>query len=69
MAGSCGHYNEPSTSIKCFKRPALSSTQPPTQWVPGVKRSGHESDYLPSASAEVKKIWAYTSTPPYALMS
>jgi hypothetical protein len=51
-------------------RPALESTQPPIQWVPGalslgVKRSGREADHSPSASAEVEKMWIYMSTPPY----
>jgi hypothetical protein len=55
-------------------RPALGSTQPPTQWEPGalssgVKRLWGEADHSPPASAEVKKIWIYTSTPPYAFMA
>jgi hypothetical protein len=43
-------------------RPALGSTQPPIQWVPGSKAVGRPT------SAEVKKTWIYTSTPPYAFM-
>jgi hypothetical protein len=35
----------------------------------GVKRPGHEADHLPPTSAEVKKMWIYTSTPPYAFMA
>jgi hypothetical protein len=55
-------------------RPALGSTQPPIQYVPGalspgVKRPGRESDHSPPASAEIKKMWIYTSTPPYAFMA
>jgi hypothetical protein len=55
-------------------RPALGSTQPPIQWVPralspGVKRPGHEAEHSPPTSAEVKKTWIYTSTPPYAFMA
>jgi hypothetical protein len=46
-------------------RPALGSTQPPIKWVPGVKRQGREADHSPPTSAEVKKMWIYTSTPPY----
>jgi hypothetical protein len=47
--------------------------QPPIQWVPRapspeVKRPGNEADHSPPASAEVKKIWIYTSTPLYAFM-
>jgi hypothetical protein len=34
---------------------------------PGVKRPGREADHSPP-SAEVKKMWIYTSTPPYAFM-
>jgi hypothetical protein len=49
-------------------RPALGSTHPRIQWVlgalsSGVKRPGREVDHLPPASAEVKKMWIYTSTP------
>jgi hypothetical protein len=55
-------------------RPALGSTQPPFQWVPGalspeIKRPGREADHSPPASAEVKKMWIYTSTAPYAFMA
>jgi hypothetical protein len=47
-------------------RSALGHTQPPIQWIlPGVKRPGCEGDHSPRTSAEVKKTWLYTSTPPY----
>jgi hypothetical protein len=51
--------------------PVLGFTQPPIQWVPealssGLKWSGREADHSPLTSAEVKKTWTYTSTPPYA---
>jgi hypothetical protein len=35
---------------------------------PGVKRLRREADHSPSTNAEIKKIWIYTSTPPYAFM-
>jgi hypothetical protein len=49
-------------------------TQPPIQWVPGAlspgaKRQGREADHSPPTSAEVKKMWIYTITPPYAFMA
>jgi hypothetical protein len=55
-------------------RPALWSTQPPIQWVPGnlfpgVKRTGRQADHSPPTCAEVKKMWIYTFTPPYSLMA
>jgi hypothetical protein len=55
-------------------RPALGPIQPPIQWILGslslrVKRPGHETDHSTSTSAEVKKMWVYTSTPPYAFMA
>jgi hypothetical protein len=55
-------------------RPALGSTQPPIQWVPGalspgVKRPRREADHSPAASAKVKEMWIYTSTPSYAFMA
>jgi hypothetical protein len=55
-------------------RPALESTQPPIQWVPGalspwVERPGREADHSPPTSAEVNEMWIYTSTPLYAFMS
>jgi hypothetical protein len=54
--------------------PAMGPTQPPIQWVPGalslgVKRQGREADHSPPTSVEVRKMWFYTSTPPYAFMA
>jgi hypothetical protein len=55
-------------------RPVLGSTQPPIQSVPRdlspeVKRPRREADHSRPASAQVKKMWIYTSTPPYAFMA
>jgi hypothetical protein len=55
-------------------RPALWSTHPPIQWVPGalsswIKPPRREADHSPPASADVKTMWIYTSTPPYAFMA
>jgi hypothetical protein len=36
---------------------------------PGIKWSGLEADYSRPTSAEVKKIWIYTSIPPCAFMA
>jgi hypothetical protein len=36
---------------------------------PGVKRQGREADHSPPTSAEVKKMWIYTSTPLYVFMA
>jgi hypothetical protein len=36
---------------------------------PGVKWPGREADQTPPTSAEVKKIWSHTSTPPYDFMA
>jgi hypothetical protein len=52
----------------------LGSTEPSVQWVPGafftwVKQQEREADHSPPTSAEVKKTWIYTSTPPYAFMA
>jgi hypothetical protein len=52
-----------------FESRAPGPTQPPIQWVPGalspgVKRPGREADHSLPASAEVKKMWISTSTPP-----
>jgi hypothetical protein len=55
-------------------RPSVGPTQPPIQWVPGalspgLKQPGREADHSPPASAEVKKMLVYTSTPLYAFMA
>jgi hypothetical protein len=54
-------------------RPALGPTQSAIQWVPGalspgLKRPGREADHSPPTNPEVKKMWIYTYTPPYAFM-
>ncbi|PNF25498.1 hypothetical protein B7P43_G05939, partial [Cryptotermes secundus] len=36
---------------------------------PGVKQPGCEADHSPPTSAEVKKMWTYTFTPPYTIMA
>jgi hypothetical protein len=50
----------------------FSPSRPDRLWgalSPGVKRPGREADHSPPASAEIKKIWIYTSTPPHAFMA
>jgi hypothetical protein len=54
--------------------PALGCTQPPIQRVlealsQEVKRPGREADHSSPASAGIKKIGIYTSTPPYAFLA
>jgi hypothetical protein len=36
---------------------------------PGGRAPESESDHSPPASAEVKEMWIYTSTPPYVFMA
>jgi hypothetical protein len=36
---------------------------------PGVKRPGRETDHSHPASAEVKKMWIYATTPPYTFIT
>jgi hypothetical protein len=36
---------------------------------PRLKRQAREADHSPPTSAEVKKTWTYTSTPPYVFMA
>jgi hypothetical protein len=35
----------------------------------GSKAAGAEADHSPTTSAEVKKMWLYTSTPPYVVLN
>jgi hypothetical protein len=35
----------------------------------GVKRLGSEADQSLPISAEIEKLWIYTSTPPYDFMA
>jgi hypothetical protein len=60
--------------VSTSSRQALGLTQSPIQWLPGalsptVKLSEREADHSPPASAEVKKIWLYIFTRPYAFMA
>jgi hypothetical protein len=54
--------------------PALGSTQPPIQQVPGflspgVRQPRRKADHSPPTSAEVKKMWIYITTTPYVFMA
>jgi hypothetical protein len=44
-------------------RPALGLTQPPIQWVPGVKRPGSEADHSPPSSIKMKNGGAVLPLP------
>jgi hypothetical protein len=46
----------------------ISRTHPASYSFPGVKRPGREINHSPTASAEVRNKWRYTSTPPYVIM-
>jgi len=48
----------------CHDAKCTSITQPPTWWVPGLKRQGREVDHSLPSNAEVKNAWRCTSTPP-----
>jgi len=49
-------------------RPAQGATQVSIQWVPRVRRPGHEADHSHPSSAEVKNAWSYTAAPQYVFM-
>jgi hypothetical protein len=36
---------------------------------PRVKRPGREGGHTPAAGVEARKMWLYTSTPPYAFVT
>jgi hypothetical protein len=41
----------------------LFATQPPIQWIRGVKRPRREADHSPSSTDVAKNVWNYTSNP------
>jgi hypothetical protein len=60
-------YNNTITQYPCLR-------VSPIQWAlgdlsPELKRLGRAADHSPPTSAEVKKTWTYTSTPPYIFMA
>jgi hypothetical protein len=70
MIGVLGFDSRRELGIFLFttaSRTALGTTQPPIQWVPGVKRPVLGADHSPISSAGVKNAWSYTSIPPTRL--
>jgi hypothetical protein len=56
-----------STSSRPALRPnQLSIQRVPGALSPGVRQEGRDADHSPAASAEVKRMWMYISTHPYA---
>jgi hypothetical protein len=49
--------------------PSLLSNGLPGALFPVSKAARHEADHSPPASAEVKKMWIYTSIPPYTFIA
>jgi hypothetical protein len=74
-----GYWSSSPGGVKNFlfstsSRPALGPTQPLIQWITGslspeAKLPGCEVDHSLPTSAEVQKMWIYTSTPPDAFMA
>jgi len=55
---------------RCFLfPPVVGPTQPPTQWVPGIKRQRREAGHSSPTNAAAKNAWSYTSTIPYVFMA
>jgi hypothetical protein len=52
--------------ISASSRPALGSTHLLSNEYRRLFHPGPEADHSPPASAEVKKMWIYTSIPPYS---
>jgi hypothetical protein len=50
-------------------RPVLGPTQPPIEWVLGVKQSGREVHHLSPSNAEVTNMWSCAFTPPILLLA
>jgi hypothetical protein len=62
-------FSSPRSSDRLWGSPNLLSSGLPGALSPGVKQPGREANHSPPASADVKKMWISTSTPPYAFMA
>jgi hypothetical protein len=56
-------FSSPSRPERLWGPPNLLSNGHGGLFFPGVKRPEHEAVHSPPASAEVQKMWIYTSTP------
>jgi hypothetical protein len=51
--------------LLCRAQTGSGTTQPPIQWVLGVKRPGREASHSLPSRAEVKNAWDISSLPRY----
>jgi hypothetical protein len=62
-------FSSPLRPDRLWGPPHLLSNGTGRLFPPGLKRPGCEADHSPLASAEVKQMWIYTSTPLYTFMA
>jgi hypothetical protein len=68
-AGRIKNFSSPRRPDRLWGPPSLLSTGYWASLCTWMRRPGHEAAHAPPTSAEVKKMWINTSTPPYVFIA
>jgi hypothetical protein len=65
----CAIGSIPGSDTKFLSKESRPTLEPTSDIFQVLWRKGHKTDHFPPVNGEVKNVWSYFTTPPYAVMA